>query len=130
MIIDSHAHVFEKWSGACGLPSRALHWRYLQKNLCRPAAKVFRARDGAPSEASHLFRPGTNGWDGLRDDIDFRVGPWGRIEFTVAGEDHYVQYMPVAMAEIEFDARVHDHPDACGSASTTASCRRVLLTAT
>jgi predicted TIM-barrel fold metal-dependent hydrolase len=101
MIIDSHAHVFEKWSGACGLPSRALHWRYIQKNLCRPAAKVFRARDGAASEAAHLFRPGTNGWDGLRDDIDFRVGPYGRIEFTVAGEDHYVQYMPVAMAEIE-----------------------------
>jgi predicted TIM-barrel fold metal-dependent hydrolase len=101
VIIDSHAHIFEKWSGPCGLPSRALHWRYLQKNLCRPAAGVFRASDGAPSEAAHLFRPGTNGWSGLRDDIDFRVGPYGRIEFTVEGEDHYVQYMPVAMAEIE-----------------------------
>ena len=101
MIIDSHAHIFEKWSGACGLSSRALHWRYLQKNLCRPAAKVFRHHDGAPSNAGHLFRAGTYAWDGLRDDIDFRVGPHGRIEFTIEGEDHYVQYMPVAMAEIE-----------------------------
>ena len=100
VIVNSHVHIFEKWSGACGLPSRALHWRYLQKNLCRPAAKVFR-HDGAPSIAAHLFRPGTTTWDGLRDDIDFRVGPYGRVEFTVDGEDHYVQYMPVAMAEIE-----------------------------
>ena len=101
MIIDSHTHIFEKWSGACGLPSRALHWRYLQKNLCRPAAKVFRQRDGAPSTAAHLFHPGTTAWNGLRDDIDFRVGPYGRIEFTVEGEDHYLQYMPVGMAQIE-----------------------------
>jgi hypothetical protein len=100
VIVDSHAHVFEKWSGACGLPSRALHWRYLQKNLCRPAAKVFR-HDGTPSTAAHLYRSGTTTWDGLRDDIDFRVGPYGRIEFTVDGEDHYVQYMPAAMAQIE-----------------------------
>ena len=42
MIVDSHAHIFEKWSGACGLPSRALHWRYIQKIVTRPAAKVIR----------------------------------------------------------------------------------------
>jgi predicted TIM-barrel fold metal-dependent hydrolase len=101
VIVDSHAHIFEKWSGACGMPSRALHWRYIQKNLCRPAAKVFRYRDGAPSSAAHLFRAGTNAWDGLRDDIEFRIGPYGRIEFTIEGEDHYVQYMPAAMAQIE-----------------------------
>jgi predicted TIM-barrel fold metal-dependent hydrolase len=101
MITDSHAHIFEKWSGACGLPSRTLHWKYLQKNLCRPAAKVFRYRDGAPSDASHLFRSGTNSWDGLRDDIDFRVGSYGKIEFTIEGEDYYIQYMPAAMAQIE-----------------------------
>lgn len=101
MIVDSHAHVFEKWSGACGLPSRHDHWRYIQKNLTRPSAKVFRHRDGAPSTAQHLYEEGSTTWAGLRDDIDFRVGPYGRIEFTVDGEDHYVQYMPVAMAEIE-----------------------------
>ena len=100
MIVDSHSHIFEKWSGACGLPSRQIHWKYLQKNLTRPAAKVYRFRDGAPSSASHLFE-GDNSWAGLRDDIDFRVGPSGRVEFTIDGEDHYVQYMPAAMYEIE-----------------------------
>ncbi len=50
MIVDSHAHVFEKWSGACGLPSREIHWKYIQKNLTRPAAKVYRYPDGAPGK--------------------------------------------------------------------------------
>ena len=91
----------EKWSGACGLPSRDLHWRYIQKNVTRPAANVFRFRDGVPADASPLFRAGDNTWAGLRDDVRFRVGPYGRLEFTVDGEDYYVQYMPVGMAEIE-----------------------------
>jgi len=101
MIIDTHAHIFEKWSGACGLSSRDLHWKYLHKNLTRPAAKVFRFRDGAPAEAQLLYEAGTTSWSGLRNDIDFRVGPYGKIEFTVDGEDYYVQYMPASMAQIE-----------------------------
>jgi hypothetical protein len=43
MIVDSHAHIFENWSGACGLPSRNLHLKYLQKTVTRPSAKVFQA---------------------------------------------------------------------------------------
>ena len=101
MIVDSHAHIFEKWSGACGLPSLDLHLKYLQKGLTRPAAKVFRLRDGAPASAQHLFREGTTTWEGLRTDIDFRAGPYGRVDFRVGGEDYYVQYMPAAMYEIE-----------------------------
>ena len=101
MIVDSHAHIFENWSGACGLPSREIHWRYIQKGLTHPAAKVFRLRDGRPSDASALSRPGDTSWAGLRLDADFRVGPHGRVEFTVDGEDHYIQYMPPAMATIE-----------------------------
>ncbi len=101
MIVDSHAHIFENWSGACGLASREEHWRYIQKNLTRPAAKIYRFADGAEGDASALFNAGDNSWEGLRNDINFRVGPYGRIEFTVHGEDWYVQYMPVAMASIE-----------------------------
>jgi predicted TIM-barrel fold metal-dependent hydrolase len=101
MIIDSHTHIFENWSGACGLPSREVHWKYIQKSLSRPAAKIFRYRDGAVADSTALYRSGSTGWDGLRDDVDFRVGPFGRIEFTVDGEQHYIQYMPPGMADIE-----------------------------
>jgi hypothetical protein len=101
MIVDSHAHIFEKWSGACGLPSRALHWRYIQKVVTRPAAKVIRFRDGAPGDASVLFMGNGYSWSELRDDVQFRVGTYGRLDFTLDGEDYYVQYMPPAMADIE-----------------------------
>jgi predicted TIM-barrel fold metal-dependent hydrolase len=101
MVVDSHTHIFEKWSGACGLPSRELHWRYIHKTVTRPAAKVYRFADGAEGDASVLFRPGDNTWTGLRSDVSFRVGPYGRLEYTVDGEDWYVQYMPAGMAEIE-----------------------------
>ncbi len=101
MIVDSHAHIFENWHGKCGHDAKDLHLKYIQKNLTRPAARVFRTRDGAPADAQLLFRPGDNSWDGLRDDIGFRVGTCGRMEFTIDGMDYFVQYYPVGMAAIQ-----------------------------
>ena len=101
MIIDSHTHIFENWSGACGLPSRELHWKYLQKIVCHSAAKVYRLSDGAPTTSSLLYSQTDRTWAGLRNDVNFRVGTYGRLEFTVKGEDYYVQYMPVGMSEME-----------------------------
>jgi len=99
MIVDCHAHVFQDWQGACGHGSRALHLKYLQKNMTRPAARVFRARDGERVDARALQRPGANGWSGLTD-VNFRVGANGQLDFTVDGEDYYVQYMPVGMQQM------------------------------
>ncbi len=99
MIVDCHAHVFQDWHGACGHATRAVHLKYLQKNMTRPAAKVYRARDGARVDATALYQQGANGWSGLTD-VAFRVGPNGQLEFTVAGEDFYVQYMPVGMQQM------------------------------
>ena len=99
MIIDCHAHVFQHWAGACGHSSRALHRRYMQKVQTRTSSRVFRARDGAEASGALLFRAGENGWSGLTD-VDFRVGIHGRLDFTVDGEDYYVQYMPAGMQEI------------------------------
>jgi len=100
MIVDCHAHVFQPWNGPCGHESTEIHWKYIQKNVTRPAAKARRLRDGAPADAGALFRAGDNAWTGLRDDIRFRVGPFGRLEYTLEGEDYGIQYMPVGMAEI------------------------------
>jgi predicted TIM-barrel fold metal-dependent hydrolase len=101
MIIDCHTHVFQHWDGLCGHESQEVHWKYIQKNVTRPSSKVRRAKDGAPADAKGLFRAGDNSWTGLRDDVKFRVGSYGRVEFTLNGEDYYIQYMPVGMAEIE-----------------------------
>jgi len=107
MIIDCHVHVLQRWAGACGHESREIHWKYIQKNVTRPSAKVRRASDGAPADPKALFRTGDNSWAGLRDDVHFRVGPYGRLEYTLSGEDYYIQYMPVGMAEIEAPPQLH-----------------------
>lgn len=99
MIIDCHAHVFEHWQGACGHPSAAIHLKYLQKVVTRPAARAYRARDGKEIKPTMLFRQGDNTWAGLTD-VNFRVGRFGQLAFTYEGEDYYVQYMPVGMQEM------------------------------
>lgn len=99
MIIDCHAHVFQHWADPCGHPSREVHRTYIQKVQTRTSACVYRARDGARVSGSVLYRPGENGWSGLQD-VDLRVGNYGRLDFTIDGEDYYSQYMPVAMQQI------------------------------
>ena len=65
----------------------------------RPVASTFRARDGAQADTKALYRTDDPGWSGLTD-VDFRVGRFGQLEFTHAGEDHVIQYMPVGMQEM------------------------------
>ncbi len=99
MIIDCHAHVFQNWEGACGHPSSEIHRKYIQKVQTRTSAKVFRARDGKPVSGAVLFREDDNAWSGLRE-VNFRVGNFGRLDFTIDGEDYHSQYMPVGMQQI------------------------------
>jgi hypothetical protein len=99
MIVDCHAHIFENWQGAGGHPSRAVHLKYLQKVVTRPAARTFRVRDGREIKPTMLFRPDDNTWAGLTQ-VDFRAGRFGQLSFTYEGEDHYVQYLPVGMQEL------------------------------
>lgn len=99
MLVDCHAHVFQHWQDACGHPSSAVHLKYLQKVVTRPAARAFRARDGKEIKPSVLFRPGDNTWAGLTD-VAFRVGRFGQLAFTHEGDDYYVQYLPVGMQEL------------------------------
>lgn len=99
MIIDCHSHVFQAWEGACGHPSAEIHRNYIQKVQTRTAAKVFRSHDGKQVSGAVLFREGQNAWSGLRD-VNFRVGNFGRLDFTIDGDDYHSQYMPVSMQQI------------------------------
>lgn len=99
MIVDCHAHVFQHWSGACGHPSAAVHLKYLQKVVTRPAARTFRVRDGVEVKPAMLFRAGDSTWAGLTD-VNFRVGRFGQLLFTHDGEDYASQYLPVGMQEL------------------------------
>ena len=81
MIIDSHAHIFQHWAEACGHPSREIHRAFMQKVQTRPAAKVFRVRDGKEVTGALLYREDDNSWAGLTD-VAFRVGRYGQLDFT------------------------------------------------
>lgn len=100
MIVDCHAHVIENWIGTGGHPTRSIHAKYLQRMLAFTVARTFHARTGKPADTKALLDPVDRGWSGLRD-VDFRVGRYGQLEFTVDGEDYYVQYMPVGMQNLE-----------------------------
>ena len=99
MIVDCHTHVFQHWSGACGHPSAAVHLKYLQKVVTRPAARTFRVRDGVEVKPAMLFRAGDSTWAGLTD-VNFRVGRFGQLLFTHDGEEYASQYLPVGMQEL------------------------------
>lgn len=101
MIIDCHAHVFKDLSTACDLESTEIHLKYMQKNLTHPNALVKKKKDGSAGDPKTLYRFPDEHWSGLREDIDFRAGSFGRFEWTVEGEDYFVQYLPVNMVRLE-----------------------------
>src|SRR5258708_31590111 len=99
MIIDCHAHIFQHWADPCGHPSGEIHRKYIQKVQTRTAAKVFRARDGKEVSGAVLFKDSDNSCAGLKD-VDFRVGIYGPLDFTIDGPDYPSQYMPVGMRQM------------------------------
>jgi predicted TIM-barrel fold metal-dependent hydrolase len=101
LIIDSHTHILQNWHGNCGHPTKETHKKYLQRLAMHTVAKTARLSDGRPVDASRLLNQEDNTWKGLRDDINFRIARYGRLEYTVDGIDYYTQYMPVNMVEIE-----------------------------
>ena len=84
MIIDGHMHVFPHLREACGWESAEKHLDYLQKYMYGAARPVAAANPGY--------------WDSKLD-INFRVGQFGRMEWTEDGLDYYRQYMPPSLQE-------------------------------
>jgi predicted TIM-barrel fold metal-dependent hydrolase len=71
----------------------------MQKVQTRTSARVYRSRDNKEFSGQLLYKSGDNSWAGLKD-VDFRVGSFGRLDFTIDGEDYHSQYMPVGMRHI------------------------------
>jgi len=79
LIIDGHAHVFPYLGGASGWETVSAHLAALQR------AMYGAARPAAVAKAIQSSEP---------PDINFRVGRFGRFEWTEDGVDYYRQYMP------------------------------------
>ncbi len=102
MIVDAHAHIFPKLTGACGYPTVEEHRRFLQLYIATHGEPVYRLRDNAivPEAASILFSGELDSFDCLHDDADFRVGRFGRFEWEYEGDTYYRSFLPPSLQEM------------------------------
>lgn len=84
MIVDVHAHAFPPLAGPCGYASEAEHMAFLQTHLAVRGPVV--DRQGPKFDAE--------------DDVDFRVGRFGRLEWTKDSEVGWTQWMPPSLQDM------------------------------
>lgn len=98
LIIDIHTHAFPRLGSDSGGESAQFHTDCIQHHVQYHSQGIRRASDGTRMR-EYLLAPDGDGIDSLRD-VNFRVGHHGRIEFTIDGEDYYIQWYPLWMADM------------------------------
>jgi len=98
LIVDVHTHTFPRLGSASGAESAKFHTSCIQHHVQYHTQGIRRVGDDAPV-GDYLLSPDGDGIDSLRD-VNFRVAHHGRIEFTVGGEDYYIQWYPLWMADM------------------------------
>ncbi|MBV9358646.1 MAG: hypothetical protein JO023_24320, partial [Chloroflexi bacterium] len=84
-VVDSHVHIFPALDGSSGFASQAEHRRFLQLYLATHGEPVRRLRDHQPVSEQTLYTAPLTSLERLRE-VDFRVGRFGRLEWTADGE--------------------------------------------
>ncbi len=100
MIVDSHMHIFPFLGGPCGFPSAADHLRFLQLYISNHGNPVRRLRDHAFVEGHRPISGPPVSPDRLID-ANFRVGQFGRFEWTLDHEDYYLSFLPPSLQTME-----------------------------
>ncbi len=103
MIIDSHVHTFPYMGGASGFDSPAEHLRKIQRVMYGSINRPRRKRDNAEVTVQTLWNEVDKGPAGLCD-VNFRVGKFGRLEWTAGGEDLWLQYFAPSLENNESSA--------------------------
>ena len=89
MIIDAHAHVFPNMATASGHKDVRTHLIMQQKRVGRFWGRM------VSNTFDEKFRPAAN------EDIDFRVGKYGRYYWTKHGKECWLQRFPPMMQAME-----------------------------
>lgn len=103
MIVDAHIHAFPPLDGPSGYPSAAHHAMMLQNKV-----------------AGYWGRMVTNTLDEARkplphEEVDFRIGKYGRYYWRKGGQECWMQRFPLAMADMEWPPeRMVAYMDAVG----------------
>ena len=93
---DGHAHCFPSLAEDRGIKKRRLAEH--QHHVRFHGQGIRRLSDGVRIPEPLLVGEG----DGISylPDVDFRIGPFGRLEFTHGGEDYFLQWMPPALQDM------------------------------
>ena len=101
ILFDAHAHCFPPLGDQGPLEDDGMVRRRLaehQYHVRFHPQGIRRSRDDARIDEPLLQGEGDGA--SLLPDVDFRIGRFGRIEFTVAGEDYYIQWMPPSLWDL------------------------------
>lgn len=101
MIIDAHAHCFPYVGNVGGFSSADEHVRYWQEQISTHRQGARRTRDSALETRPTLWDGKTTGQAGLRNDVNFHVGRFGRFEWKADGESYFHQYFPPTLDDME-----------------------------
>jgi predicted TIM-barrel fold metal-dependent hydrolase len=94
-VVDSHAHIFPYLGDAS-----AEHRQFLQLYMATHGEPVRRLVDHIQVEGQTLYAGRLDSPSSLRD-VDFRVGRFGRFEWTADGSDLYLQFFPPSLQHME-----------------------------
>lgn len=98
IVIDIHTHAFPRLGAASGCETAEYHTNCIQTHVQFHAQGIRRADDDSRVNG-HLLAPEKDGVDYLRD-VNFHVSGNGRLEFTVDGENYYIQWYPPWMSDM------------------------------
>jgi predicted TIM-barrel fold metal-dependent hydrolase len=104
-VVDSHVHIFPHLDGPSGFPTQAEHRRFLQLYMATHGEPVRRLRDHARVTEQTLHDGRLTDPSSLRD-VQFRVGKYGRFEWTAGGEDLYLQFFPPHLQDMTSPAEL------------------------
>jgi predicted TIM-barrel fold metal-dependent hydrolase len=95
-VVDSHIHIFPYLDEASGFRSQAEHRWFLQLYMATHGEPVRRLRDHEVVHEQTLHDGALDRAESLKQ-VDFRVGRFGRLEWTANGEDLYLQFFPPSL---------------------------------
>jgi predicted TIM-barrel fold metal-dependent hydrolase len=96
VVVDSHVHIFPDLRDAAGFASEAEHRQFLQLYMATHGEPVRRLDDHRQVHGQTLYDPPLADPSHLRA-VDFRVGRFGRFEWTADGADLYLQFFPPSL---------------------------------
>jgi len=99
-VVDSHVHIFPHLGGASGFNSEAEHRQFLQLYMATHGEPVRRLSDHAMVREQTLHDGRLDSPSSLQA-VNFRVGRFGRFEWTARDTDLYLQYFPPSLQVLE-----------------------------